>query len=236
MSTISILVVKELIWTFVLPSICLIGLVTNSINFFIFSERKQMGLRNRMHQYFQIDSISEFFYLLICLVYYLLKSRVLSAYHFSYFFVIYEKYFFLYLASVLACFMLLLRLYISIRRLLITLNTGAYLQTICLRKIIVVFLITSFFLNFPMISHVVIEVKQFSNISEFVSKNQSSVGYELNFKRHIRNKFLKLVSFALFSFRGFVAPFVLLCVNLAIVHNMRKAFNRHKAKQGELVS
>jgi hypothetical protein len=232
---IDILVVKELVWTLVIPTICLIGIVTNLINFYIFAERKKMGLRNRMHQYFQIDSITELFYLLICLVFYLLKSKVLSVFHFTYFFVIYEKYFFVYMTSVLACFLLFLRLYISIRRLLITLNAGIYLQTIRLRKMLVFFLASSFFMNLPMITHVVIENNKHANMSGLGNMTLVSNIYQINFKRFMGNIGLRVISFSLFSFRGFVAPFVLLLVNLAIVNYMRKAFNKHRTQQGEII-
>ena len=121
---------KVLVSSIILPSVCIIGLVTNSINFVIFAERRRIGLRNRRHQYFQRDSLAEFFYLLACLGYFVLKTKVLANFHFTFFTAIYEKYVYMYFASVLACFMLFLRLYISIRRLLIILNTGIYLQTI----------------------------------------------------------------------------------------------------------
>lgn len=210
--------IKDVVWTHVLPFICSFGLLTNFINFYVFSERRRMGIRNRIHQYFQIDSIAEFTYLLICLIYFILKSKHLSFIHFSYPVAFYEKYLYFYFASVLGFFMIFLRLFVSIRRLMIVLNKFFFLQSIQLYKIVAFFFLLSLVLNIQCV------------LEMFITENRIKIGNQTVTVQYITHqpqfndsKLLYTFGFVVFSTRGFLAPVILLIVNFLIIRIMKNA-------------
>ena len=228
---VTIMNTRDFVWAYVLPFICACGLVANSINFLIFSERKRLGVRNKMHQYLQVDSLVEFIYLLISLFYFVLKSNHFAAFHSSYAVVFFEKYFFLYFTTSLAIFMVLLRLFVSIRRLLIVFNTGAYLQGIHLYRAMGVFAFISLFLDITTMFTVPISPKPLKIEPNSTNPDQTTqLQYFMNYQRLSSSPTLKGLIFANFSVRGLIAPTALLVINILIILRMKKATRTVKKK------
>jgi hypothetical protein len=104
---------KEAGWTFFMPPLCFIGLLTNIINIIVFSNKR---LRNdKLNQYLLVHSITYFFYLLFCFFSFMIRCQTLWA-------KMYELYIFNYFTSSLAIFCVLIELFISIERYLIVSN------------------------------------------------------------------------------------------------------------------
>ena len=218
----NILVIKDLTWSFILPLICSFGLVANTVNYMVFSERRRLNQRNRMHQYFQFDSLAEFAYLFICLVNFILNSSYSTCIKSNYYVIFYTKYFYLYLSSVLACFIILLRMFISVRRLLIIWNIGLFhLSKRFFFKIMALVTLVSFVFNLPVVFDERIVAKSIGNLTD-----ASWTQYELKYKRYGGSMILNLLAVLTFLMRGFLAPVVLLIVNMTIIRNLKLVFKK----------
>ena len=211
----SIYQLKELVWTYFLPLMCLFGMLTNSINYKVFSQRRKMYLRNRMHQYFQFDSAVEFVYLLICLIYFILKSKYFPLLRYHYIVVCYEKYVYFYLATSLAFLMIFLRVFISVKRFLIATHSGIFLKTVHFYKVVLTFALISLVLDLPTIFNIAIVSRVNKTLTAISVFNYSStIGFELSYKRIESSVILTTLNLSTYTLRGLVAPAVLFMLNI----------------------
>ena len=223
-------VLKQIIWTYCLPTICLFGIITNSISFYVFTKCRKVCLKNRIYQYLQMDSLVELFYLLICLIFFVLKLQIFSSIHNNYYVIIYEKYFFVHLASSLACYMIFLRIFISLRRLMRILNSSSTLGNSSFYKITISLFILSFIVHFPMVSHLTIVPLHNFNASNLNHTLLTSKRYRIIRHRYFELNLFGLISFLFGSIRGLIAPIVLLIINLMIIGKMKRAYKSKSPK------
>ena len=213
----AVFALKGFIWAYVLPIICLFGIVTNAINIYVFSKQRRKNLRNRMHQYFHLDSIVELVYLIIGLVYFILRTEQFRHLRNSYLTVLYEKFMFYYFSTSLAFFTIFLRVFISIKRLLIALNTGVFIQTIHFYQVIGSFMVVSLMIDLPSVINCPIVPKTFiiQNLNFSYSNQRAPVYYEMSYKTIENSLMIKSLNFLAFSVRGLIAPTLLLAISLS---------------------
>ena len=108
--------IKEFVWIYVLPMLTLLGITTNLLNIVIFS-RPRMRLISGTHVYLMTYSIVEFVYMVLCFIHYASHTKFLSFIHYRYGFVFYQLFFFNFMTTVLAYFMMFIKIAISIKQL-----------------------------------------------------------------------------------------------------------------------
>lgn len=207
---------KELVWALVLPLICTFGLVSNTMNIMVFLQNR--GMSNRMHKYFMMDSALELVYLLIGLVQFVQRS-VLIPQHSQYFYVyVYEKYVYFFIGTSLAYSMIFLKLFISIKRLLLIYSSNLCQKHINIYWFLCSLLVLSFTMDIPALigtSIVEISVNKTDSESQELTKM-----YRTSFEKIDRSPILKTLISMAFAFRGLVSPIILLAVNLLIIHRI----------------
>ena len=211
--------VKRLVWTWLLPFLCLFGIGANVINIFIFSIEKGHS-KNRLHAYLRIDSLVECCYLVIGLVHFVLKIINPDA---NYYIIAYDKYFYNYLASSLAFFMLFIKLFITIKRLLITCNHRIRLKAFKLKRLLSYFFFISFLFDIPLLIGLAIQVKETSPYTcpvSDVSQNCSTTRYYLSYQMSETPYEIKILFYSSSSFRGLVAPIMLLIFNMIFLRKL----------------
>lgn len=73
----NLLDLKDFLWNYVLPIICFFGVITNSINVFLFSKRKNY-FHHKIYIYLHGHTICQLFYLLLTFNYFLFKLYLSS--------------------------------------------------------------------------------------------------------------------------------------------------------------
>ena len=199
---------KQVVWSYALPFICLFGILSHSTNVLVFKSKQ---LKSNIYSYFLIHSIAELVYVLICFIYFLLKSNMLPSHlHYSYLTKQFELYAYLYFSTVVALFMISLELTISIRRLLMVLNYNlgsSISKLISLRALLVTYFSVAAFVQAPFL---------FSRdiISQTCHpKTGSQVCYEVIVNRFGKGDMFKSCYSILNIYRGAIMPGMLLIIN-----------------------
>ena len=214
--------VRDLVWSYVLPSICLFGILTNSINIFIF---KNKDLKSSMYKYFLLHSIAELCYLLICFVYFCLNSIFLPVdVKNTYPVKLFEMYAYHYLTTVMALYMISIELTISIKRLFIVLNgrldssnkLGKFI------KILFVFFIGSALLHSPFLLSADILTEPCGQ------KNTSYFCYKMIMNDFGNGQAFKRCNTAVSVYRGIFAPGILLIVNSIMLFKFKKQIRKKR--------
>ena len=218
-----ILVVKDFIWKYILPSVCSVGLITNSANVFIFSQRKK--LKNSIYKYFLLHSIIDLIYLTLCLGRFIIKMELISGVVSSYEVQLYEVYIYIFFTSSLALTMVLIQLPIATKRLLIIMNIKPKLACVEFRAITLSFILLSLALYVPVCF----------NFSIVPSATSDDGETKYVTKRTGINNIIALWIYSFTSyFRGFVAPLVLLALNIALVVKFRQMAQKKMTLQTEM--
>ena len=111
---------KQFVSTFILPSLCAIGIVTNSVSAYILSNRNQ--LKNQIYRYFCLLSVVELVYLSLCFIFHIIKLRIFKHIQYSFWVQTFQLYGYWCLSTSAAILIILLELIISTKRLLIIMN------------------------------------------------------------------------------------------------------------------
>ena len=121
---INFLHLQVVVWHYILPLICFIGVLTNIVNIVVYSNQSQ--LKNSIYRYMLLHSICALFHVFISFLYFFNKNDILGMGYFkkrSYFYKFFEMYFFISITTLLSLFLILVELTISLKRMLIVLNT-----------------------------------------------------------------------------------------------------------------
>ena len=210
--------VRRFVWVYVLPSICLLGVITNLLNVFIFSH--QLKSKNKIYRYFLVHSILDLVYVLFSLIFFMLKACLAGSYHFHYWAVFYEYLFYLLFTTILAIYMVLIELLISIKRLLLVLNLN---MTFKLRfsTILAAFAVFSI-LNYVPLSTILFIKKSMAP----VGSNSTLVKYEICYDQLVKSRSYQIVTVFPNVFRACIAPLLLIAINLVLSKKLGKQFNR----------
>ena len=208
-----LLSMKKFVWTWVLPMLSIFGISSNAINIFVLSVNKTKT-KNRLHTYLRIDSIVEFCYLIIVFVHFVLK--IINPQD-NYYTVLYEKYLYNYVASSLAFFMLFIKLFITIKRLLITGNHRIRCKAFKLKSLLAFFFFFSFLFDIPMLIGLSI---QFKSEDTRHHGNVSLNSFYLSYRMSQTPNEIKTLYYLSASFRGLVAPIMLLIFNMIFLRKL----------------
>ena len=203
-----VLATKAFVWTYMIPVLCVLGLLTNSINALVFSQRKK--LKNSIYRYFIWHSIADLVYLSLCFVRFILHLERFKYLQASFYFLLYEFVVYVYFTSCLAILMILIELLIAAKRLLIVTNINLTFK-LKFRTIVVVFSVLSCLAFTPLLLAFRLTCQDVDCVKWTVVSINSSHSQAL------RNAY-----FSASIFRGFVAPFLLLAINIALSVKFRK--------------
>ena len=214
-----VLAIRQFVWTYILPSICFIGLFTNATNIIVFAQTKT--LKNKIYRYFLSHSIADFIYIALCLARFAIKLS--DKLHYSYWGQIFELIAYRYLTGALPLFMIFLELTIATKRLLMILNINLTIK-LKVKTNVFIFGTISLILLLPLAFSTRIVDQNSCKFTYFLSKcsNHSSSVFALTEENVPYVTFLKRTYSVVFSFRGLVAPLVLLLVNIGIIIKFRQ--------------
>lgn len=209
---------KEITWDFVLPLICLFGIFANSINFYVFSHKRE--LKNEIYRYLNVHSFVEILYLLFSLIHFILR-RALKDYSSDGYYIskLYELLFFQFLTSMLASLSICIELIIALKRLLSIRNVNLnyyYFKSNLIGMNIFLSILLSVILNMP--------VFVFSDIQ--LVKPNSSNSYDFNYTRMRLSPIKRFLMTQSAIFRGVISPVVLLLLNLFMFIEFKKLINK----------
>lgn len=207
--------VKTTIWTFVLPSFCLFGLIANLFNLYIFSHRNRLS--NQIYRYLEMHSFVETIYMLLSFVHFALRPSLNNTYMFK----IYHLYLFEFLTTLLATFNIFVELIISFQRLLAIRHSRFVNKLNVNVKLIITCLLISALINLPILIFCQIKVKL---------DDSQRLAYYLSYEKITSgsSKLSRLLILVSVLFRGLFSPIVVVIVNILMIAKFKK---RMKIKQ-----
>lgn len=220
--------VKKFVWTFILPSLCTFGLLTNIINVIVFSQKAK--LKNIIYRYFQWHSTVDLVYLALCLSRLLINLDEFKTIHCLYWTKIFEAYVYRYITASLAMIMIFIELIIATKRLLMVMNITLTIK-IRFRTVLLICAVMGFVLLAPMaVSFRVVDVKSSKKMFEFetckhYSNKQAFLVAQANVSYF---EVLKKFFLSVLVFRGIIAPISLLIINVGIAVRFRRYFRNKK--------
>ena len=225
MNTSLVVETKSFVWTYILPSICTLGLFTNTLNVVVFSRRK--ALKNPIYKYFLFHSAAELVYLGACLGYYVVNLDIFQPVHQTWFAKAYEVYCYRYLSSSVAVLLILIELTISIKRLHIITNTTfrfkLEFKVITCGSLLVSMLLLVPYLLTTKIAEQDLHHQRDSNVTAD-TRTYAIMPDDVKYAR-----VLKGLHSSAMLFRGILAPFLQIILNVKISVNFQKMFKRKKS-------
>ena len=215
---------KKFIWAYILPAICVFGILTNTLNITVFAKRQQ--LKNKIYKYFLAHSTIDLIYMLTSLSYFLIKYSLGDLLGSTYFTQMWELISYFFLTTALAMNLVIIELFISIKRLLIVHNITTP-SPIRFGSVMMVCSLTAFISTVP-----ILMAFKINPVDDHLPTQSSFKVYRLSFEKIERNKALKIVLALPGFFRGLIFPFVLLILNLQLWSRFRKQFKRKQRLQG----
>lgn len=215
-----LLIVKDFLWSYILPFVCLFGILTNALNVSMFVKREHF--QHKIYRYLLAHSVSQLAYLILGLNYFLLKSTYISArIHRIYMLKYYELIFDIYLTTTLSMFMVFIELVISLSRLFMIF--GIKLKTnLNIKQTTLVYLIVSSLVSIPtLFLFRVVKVDELCRLpSGSVGRNNAPTSfiYDLAYEFGREQATIKISA----ALRALILPFVLITTNLIIYFDFRR--------------
>lgn len=218
-----ILTVKEIVWSYILPVICLFGVASNAISFRIFLNNKD-HFKHVIYKYLTVHCFLEVIYLSLSLVYFLLKSKHIGAYICHSFPVkVFELCSHLFLTSVLALLMVFVEFVISLKRLLVIFRLNLT-PNFDFYKTILIYFLVSLLIHIPIpFAFKIVPISDHSMNGGVLNKYQK---YDISYAEFEYSRVLKSILYIPALIRGFILPLVLMITNLAIYVDFKKSLNR----------
>lgn len=209
-------------WTYVIPVICAIGIITNLISALVFSNKALQ--RYDIYKYLQAHSTIQVMFLVLSLIYFLAYS-ILEG---SFFLKLLDLFLQKYLTSVLALLMVCIEFLITIKRLLMIFNLNITIK-ISVRMTILVYFILCLIIHSPILLTMEIEQVYLPSNCSYLKINNSrstqTIIYEISTKRLDNSKHFKFLFSIPFFIRGALLQIILLISNLIILIDYRKKRN-----------
>ncbi len=223
-------VIRNWLWKYVMPYLCLFGILTNLINVVIFNNRR---LTNSIYKFFLIHSIIDLIYLLLSFVYFFSKySSTSFIIHqsscLSYLINFIELYVFYILTSSLAIMLIFVEIIIALKRLFIVANLNLRIHfKLCLISLFSF----SILLQIPYsLSRQIVLSSSFKNNSinsSFSLSSSSSSKSYIIVTNEFANQHVYMIAYSVSNIcRGLVAPVVLLILNLLICFKYKKQIRK----------
>lgn len=229
-----VLVIKDFLWNYALPLICLFGILTNSINVRMFVKKEQFS--HEIYKYLLAHSSIEVIYLSIALLVYLMKSKYLTpSTQYAYAIKVAELVADLYLTCVLALLLVFIEFIISIKRLLMIFNLNLTINMKFYKTLIIYFAL-SVLLNLPV--PLTFKIKEIDTnytchypSSIYTSEQQQNTTttkttrYDIIYDNFEENTLMKATLYFPAAIRAIILPVVLVISNLIIFVDFKKNSN-----------
>ena len=202
----------NLIESCIFISLCSFGIITNSLNIYVFY---YLGIENRTFKYILMVSIADLNYLVIFLVQCVLVLRKNT-----YIEKLFEIIFVNYLTSALAIFVVLIELVNSFERYLI-LKNNSYFKTISSNLLILISIIISLIIYFPLSISNDIQTKSIK-----LSNDSNFVYYTLKLNDFGTSNAYDIIVKLIWSVRIFLSAFLLTIINIISAVELKKRLNK----------
>lgn len=203
-----VLEVREIVWLYVLPVLCLTGVVTNLLNIVVFSNKR---LKFKIYRLMLIHSVIDFIYLTLSFVYFLVIRRSylyesLSPKHNRLIMLIYDLVCIRLLCTIIAVFSIFIELTISFNLLAIIENNCNQIRFLgrYFPLLVTAFASLAIFTQVPFILSI-----------RITSDNIGS--YMIEASEHSDIVALKVLNSSFSIFRGIIAPLIQLALNINII-------------------
>lgn len=213
---------KSFVSKYIIPCICLFGMLTNSINLIMFSNKK--SFKNKLYRYLQAHSAIDFVYLTISFLFFIFKLEVFSRFNKSYSFKALEMIVFFYATSSLAITMILIEIIVAFKRVFITLNYTFFTRYEFKMKT-VLFSCLSFSFLFSLSILLSFKIRPIDSNTNYFN-NSISNEFKLSYENIERFKALRIGLCVYGIFRGIFAPFVLFILNIILIQKYRNLIKR----------
>ena len=211
--------------TYILPIICLFGIVTNIVNIIVF---KQTKMDNDITKYFITNSCCGLAFLSTQVFLFIFRCGNLCPYQYNYGAKLYEKYIYGYIGYVIYNFCLLLDISTSLKRFSsFQIGTNNKKLKISFELKCVIFLIISLLICLPHIIYLKIEVIGKLAINDKKLNTTYEMLYDLN--PSFQNDFItKTIIFIVRIIRGCGLYVLLLILNVLIAYKLKKHISKKK--------
>ena len=212
---------------YILPPICLFGLITNFFSILVLSRPELKGI---MYQFMLINTIADFTHLLLGIFLIFVRCGSLCSTSFTFIAKFYELYIFLFISNNCLLFIILLDIVLSIDRLLSFTSKPSVFKNISLKKKCIWVLIVTIFIN----SVVYLIPRMVSNIgylrigTDNITDYQYSSIYVVGNNEIGKNEYMALVLKIINIVRGFILLVILFFINSFVVVKFRKHFEKKK--------
>lgn len=211
--------VNNFAWTYVIPYICLAGMLTTAINIAVFSKLKMQKISS-IYKYLLVHSLMDFFYISIKFIYSFVIIKFCR--HDTYSSKVYELYFFRTLTTTLAMIMIHIDLMVSFKRLLILANKDRSKFNVFFFSLsILTLFLTSLLSQVPFVLS-----KQIVCFNQTNMSNQTRVHCEIFPSKYGRSRLVESLNIAACCARGIVAPCIMFLVNVLILTRYRRHLSK----------
>lgn len=220
--------IKLFIWSYILPPICFLGLSTNLLNVVVFFSLRRA--KNKLYRYFLVHSACDLAYLLFSFIFFMFKTSLSDNYSSFYWVVVYEYVFFLCVTTMMATLMVFIELMISLKRIFLVLNFNLTFK-LKFRTLLALSVLMAIFVHLPM--PIALYVKEIRSL--IPQGNDSVLGppkYELAYDRIAGSAFNSIGLSIPVTFRGLIAPTLLILMNIILSKKLGKQLNRKREMVG----
>lgn len=213
---ISVILIKDFVWQYILPYICLLAFLFNLINIIVFSSKK---LENPVSKYLLCHSMFECVYALLSFAYFFTK-HVIQVPSCSYLVNFMEFYFIQLMTTSIAIFLIIIEILIALNRLLVIFYSKITNKlNFNLTSMIILFTF-SVFSQYPV--YLSRSIKLNANFtSSSINYCQRNESYEIRPSAFMTSTTYKLIYSIVSYLRGLLAPLALLVINTLICMKFR---------------
>jgi hypothetical protein len=238
-----VLRIKHFIWLYILPIFCLLGIVSNLLNVAVFSNKRILSMK--LYKLMLIHSLLSLIFAFISFFNYsIMKRRRLYVYltgnHDLYYMKMYELWMMKSFSTILAFISIFVELTISFYLLLIIKNSRQQINRInkYFKLMLIAFVAVSVTSETPYLISSTIEITKSASSSWASSLkllNQTTnhslhqhqpPHYHVKLSQYAQLNVLKALNSALSFFQGFLAPLMLLIINLSMITSYRSLISK----------
>lgn len=215
--------IDTVFYTFILPILCFIGVLTNLISIIVFIRLKS---KQQVFKWMLTNSISNLFYLFQCGFIFINKCEPFCSFSNTYWAILFKQVS-LFSSGVFALFILIIEITICLQRYLTICNRRLWNLLKFKRSKVLVFLILSFIVNLPIVLSLKVRLIKNSNLANFTfSSNETK--YQLEHSDFGRTTVSKMLSFLVILLRFFILLGCLIVLNILTIFKHNKLIRNKK--------
>ena len=220
--------IRDIWWTFILPSICIFGICANMINIIILAKLRKKNSTYRLMLY---NSISNLLYSFVCAFVFMMRCGNLCPFQNTWIACVYEKYFYFYFSGVLGMFNVLIEIIIAIQRYFIAANKK-FTNESTIKALIMVIIIFSFCAYTPIIiTRDILELDQ-NKVASLTPLIHNPNNFTLYYIKNNIGQFvpLKIIYSVFTMFRSILVLLMLVFINILLLNK----FDDHVSKKANI--